>query len=67
MAAISSAVAVDNASSASPGTVQATASISMLKKSLDLQESEAAQLLQALPQPALAASGSVGTRVDTYA
>lgn len=67
MDAISSAVAADTASSASPGTVQSSAAISMLKKSLDLQESEAAQLLQALPQSSLATSGSLGTQVNTYA
>jgi Putative motility protein len=67
MDAVSSTVAADAASKASPGTVQASAAISMLKKSLDLQESEAAQLLQALPQPSLATSGSLGTQLDTYA
>ena len=67
MDAISPTVAVDNASSASPGTVQASAAISMLRKSLDMQESEAAQLLQALPQASLATSGSIGTQVNTYA
>lgn len=67
MGAISNSTAVGNASSADLGTVQGSASISMLRKSMDLQESTAAQLLQALPQPALATSGSLGTRLNTYA
>ena len=41
--------------------------ISVLKKALDTQASAAATLLQALPQPALASSGSLGTQVNTFA
>ncbi|MET0519962.1 MAG: YjfB family protein [Burkholderiaceae bacterium] len=58
---------VSNASNANLATVQGQASTSVLRKSLDLQEANAAQLLQALPQPALASSGSLGTRLNTYA
>lgn len=58
---------VSNASNAVPGTVQGAASTAVLRKSLDLQESNAAQLLQALPQPALASSGTLGTRLNVYA
>jgi len=42
--------------------------VNVLKKSMDMQENAAAQLLQALPQPQqLAASGTLGTQVNTYA
>jgi Putative motility protein len=61
------ATAVTNASAASPGTVQGAAAVSMLKKTLEVQESSAAQLIAALPQVALATSGAVGTRLDTFA
>jgi hypothetical protein len=55
------------ASAADPGTVQGAAAMLVLKKAIDLQASSAAQLIQALPQPALASSGSVGTQVNTFA
>lgn len=58
---------VSNASNAVQGTVQGAASTAVLRKSLDLQESNAAQLLQALPQPALASSGTLGTKLNVYA
>lgn len=41
--------------------------ITVLKKALDVQASAAAALLQALPQPALATSGTLGTQVNTFA
>ncbi|MDA8453441.1 YjfB family protein [Acidovorax sp. GBBC 3334] len=41
--------------------------ITVLKKALDIQKSSAAQLLEALPQPQLATSGSLGTQVNTFA
>ena len=58
---------VNNASNADLGTVQGAASISVLKKALDVQASSALQLIQALPQATLASSGSLGTQVNTYA
>ena len=58
---------VANASAADLGTVQGQAALSVLKKALDMQASSAALMLQALPQPVLAASGRLGTRVNTYA
>ena len=61
---------VSNASNADASTVQGQASIQMLKKSMDLQAQAAAQLISALPQqqqPPLATSGSVGTKVNTFA
>jgi Putative motility protein len=62
-----SPAAVSNASSANLDSVQGQAAMSMLKKSLNMQANSAAQLIQALPQPALATSGGVGTQVNTYA
>lgn len=41
--------------------------VQVLKKALDSEASTAATLLQALPQPPLATSGSLGTQVNTYA
>ena len=41
--------------------------ITVLKKALDVQASAAATLLQALPQPALPTSGTLGTQVNTFA
>lgn len=58
---------VAQSSSIEQARVQATASVLVLKKALDLQAAGAAQLLQALPQPALAPSGTLGTLVNTYA
>lgn len=55
------------ASSADLGTVQGPAAVSMLKKALTLQASSAAQLIEALPQPGLASSGTIGTQVNHYA
>ena len=55
------------ASTAALDTVGGQASLLMLRKTLDLQVSSAAQLIQALPQPALATAGNVGTRLNAYA
>jgi Putative motility protein len=59
--------ATARASSADLATVQGSASMLVLRKALDHQAASAAQLIAALPQPALAASGSVGTRLDAWA
>jgi hypothetical protein len=60
---------VNTASSATPGTVQGTAALSVLKQSMKAQENAAAQLIAALPQPAQpsASLGGLGSHVDTYA
>ena len=58
---------VANASAADAGTVQGAASIAVLKRSMDAQASSAAQLIAALPQPALATTGTLGTRVNSFA
>lgn len=65
MEAVSSAT-VSNASTADPGAVSGAASLLVLKKALNMQASAAAQLIQALPQPALATAGSLGTKVNTF-
>lgn len=62
-----SAAAVNAASNANLASVQGTASVLVLKKALDAQAAGAVQLIQSLPQPALATSGALGTRVNTYA
>ncbi len=66
MSAVSPA-AVNAASNADLASVQGTASVLVLKKALDTQAAGAVQLIQSLPQPALATSGALGTRVNTYA
>lgn len=62
-----SPAAVNTASNANLASVQGTASVLVLKKALDTQVAGAVQLIQSLPQPALATSGALGTRVNTYA
>ncbi|MCW5664600.1 MAG: YjfB family protein [Piscinibacter sp.] len=62
-----SPAAVNAASNATLASVQGTASVLVLKKALDTQVAGAVQLIQSLPQPALATSGALGTRVNTYA
>jgi hypothetical protein len=62
----SSSAVVSNVSNASPGTAQGVASVLILRRSMDLQASAAVQLLQALPQPSLATSGTLGTQLNTY-
>ena len=59
--------AVNNASSADPSTVQGAAAVSVMKRAMNLQAASTAQLLQSLPQPSLAASGSLGTQVNAFA
>ena len=45
--------------------------IAVLKKALDMQQATATTMIdamvQAMPQPALATSGALGTQVNTYA
>jgi len=54
---------------ADAGSVQATAQVSVMKKAQHLQAEAVATLLQSMPQaqPPLAASGPLGTQVNTYA
>lgn len=58
---------VSNASAADLGTVQGAAALLMLKKSMTAQATSAAQLIAALPQPALATSGHLGTQLNAVA
>ena len=39
----------------------------VLRKALDLEGASAVALLQALPQPALATQGSIGTQLNAFA
>jgi len=41
--------------------------VAVLRQALDVQASTAAALIQALPQPALASSGNLGTLLNVYA
>jgi hypothetical protein len=52
------------ASSAPSGSVREAAAMSVLKKAISVQAEGTMQLLAALPQPALATSGSLGTRLN---
>jgi hypothetical protein len=65
--AIASSPSTTAASTADAGTVQGAAAVSVLRKALHLQAASAAQLIAALPQPALATSGTLGTQVNTFA
>ncbi len=59
---------VNNAGSATPGSVQSSAQMMVLKKAINLQAQGVMELLNKLPpQPALASSGHLGTQLNTYA
>ncbi|MCV2369413.1 putative motility protein [Roseateles oligotrophus] len=59
---------VNNAGSASPGSVESAAQMMVLKKAINLQTQGVMDLLGSLPpQPALASSGHLGTQLNTYA
>jgi len=64
---ISSTSAVQAATFAAQSDTADNVNILVLKRALDLQATSATALLQALPQPALATEGSVGTKVNTFA
>ncbi len=65
---IANAPAVQAASAAAQGGSADMVNILVLRKALDQQAASAATLLQALPQnPPLATSGTVGTRLNTFA
>jgi hypothetical protein len=64
---ISSTPAVQSATSAASAPASDAVNVLVLKKALNTQAAAAATLLQALPQPpALASTGTVGTRVNTF-
>ena len=62
-----------SASTAADGSVGQAASISVLRKALNMEAASAAQLIEALPEVPptgdvpLATSGSLGTQINTYA
>lgn len=64
---ISSTPAVQAATAANQSDTPDAVNILVLKKALDQQASAAQTLLQALPQPALASQGPLGTALNTYA
>lgn len=65
---LSNTALVNNASSSATGSVQASAQIFVLRKAMDLQAQGALELLNSVPPPpALASSGSLGTRLNVYA
>jgi Putative motility protein len=65
---IASNSGVSAATSAAQEKGAGAVQIKVLKKALDAQAATAATLIQSLPQqPALATSGSVGTKLNTYA
>ena len=59
--------AVNSASTADLSTVQGSAALSVMKKALNLQAAATVQLIQSLPQPALASAGPLGTQVNALA
>ena len=68
---IASTTAVQSATAAAQAPTSDSLNIRVLKKALDVQESNAQTLLDALPQPApapaLATEGTQGTPLNTYA
>ena len=59
---------VNDAGTGSPGTVQNSAQMMVLKKAINLQAQGVMELLGSLPpQPALASSGHLGTKLNAYA
>ena len=65
---IANTPAVQVASTAAQGETADAINILVLKKALNQQAATAATLLQSLPTPpSLATSGSVGTKLNTFA
>jgi hypothetical protein len=65
---IANTPAVQSASAAAQGDTADAVNMLVLKKALNQQASAAAALIEALPTlPPLATSGSVGTRLNTFA
>jgi hypothetical protein len=58
---------VNTATAMSQSQTTQAVQVHVLRKAMDTQENAAATLLQALPQPPLATSGTLGTQVNTYA
>jgi hypothetical protein len=64
---ISSTSSVQAATDAAQSATADSMNILVLKKALDLQATSAMTLLQALPSPALATQGAIGTNVNAFA
>lgn len=64
---ISSIPGAPSTTTAEAGSTAEAAQLLVMKKAMNLQAAGAAQLIEALPQPALATSGTLGTQVNTYA
>jgi hypothetical protein len=64
---IASTSAVQTATTSAQGANADVVNVLVLKKALDAQANNAAQLIQSLPQPQLATSGSLGTQVNSFA
>ena len=64
---ISNTPAVQSATSAATAPSSDVVNLIVLKKALDAQTAGALSLIQALPQPPLASTGPVGTKVNTFA
>ena len=64
---IANAPGVQSAVSATQAPAADAQQILVLKKALDLQSANAATLIESLPEPALADSGTVGRNVNTFA
>lgn len=65
---IANTPAVQAATAAAQGPTSDAVNILVLKKALNQQAAAAAALIQSLPPvPALATSGNVGTRLNTFA
>lgn len=62
-----SAAIVSAAQGMQQGAAQQQISMAVLKSAMNIQAASAAALIQALPQPQLASSGSLGTLVNVYA
>ena len=62
-----SGAAVAQASSTDLSSRQGAAAVLVLKKALNLEAASVATLILALPVPALATAGNLGTRVNTCA
>lgn len=67
MSSITSLSAVNQVSRETQGSLGAATAIHSLNKSLQLQAQSTAQLLDALPKPALATSGRIGTQLHAVA
>lgn len=62
-----SAAIVSTAQGLQQTSLQQQVSLAVLKSAMNVQAASAAALIQALPQPQLATSGTLGTLVNTYA